>query len=358
METSEKVVELNKPLELELELEEQPEGPKYKRYTAEEWKNKSKEARPLAERLTDDLVAKFESYMKKPKPDRVEVPLLSGVLRRVKDQVVLYDRAVLTDLTLADHEEVVNSSMHWFYRVHGVLQRRILSLHSSQHAAPVLEGEEIPKAVMSLPFVDRMALTFELRRHFISSDYPFLDECPHCKQPSIYSIDLTSMNHKPLKNAYQRRFETELPSGKAIIWSILDGNREKLLVENRPAEKEPLVARAFATRVDRLRSKGTEANPGVWEDLSKLGFMERVKKLRDSVSKADAEFFTEQYQSVEGDLDTMMDVDCVECGKRFVSAVMTHTSGFFYPSLLLEDWKKNYSSAAKSSVSALPNNEL
>jgi hypothetical protein len=53
----------------------------------------------------------------------------------------------------------------------------------------------------------------------------------------------------------------------------------------------------------------------------------------------------DQFDSIEGDLDSKVDLKCQFCSHEFNVETHTRGEGFFFPLLLLRAWKKKLPSA-------------
>lgn len=318
-----------------------PIAPKSRRYTLEEWQSKRQDGtlgakkKDRAQALVDKLLDAFETCLMQPRSPVGECTLPAGLVRYTSDgKPILLTKVKIKEPT-ADEYDIMNAEGPSYYnKVHDFLVNCITGVRGAPEIGiPDIRGEELQTVPYELPFIDRLHLMYAIRVQAYGGNYPFIAVCPNkpkCGMDDMYGMDITSCELTPMKDPEKRSYTDTLPSGKSVTWHVLTGADEKVLSEEKESSaNRSSVSRSIAVRVDELN--------GV--NLSQMGWEQRLKFIKQ-LNGMDTQYIYNRFLSIEGDLDTTVQLTCRHCGHDFKSVINTRADGFFFPMLLLEDWKR------------------
>lgn len=183
----------------------------------------------------------------------------------------------------------------------------------------ITEPGRIAMIAEELTVGDRVFLMFCIRRTSLGDDYPFRDQCPECNYKGIFNLDLADLEVKEMHDRKNRVFDITLPSGTKARFRPLVGKDEEKL--SKASNSKDAMTLAILLR---LESLGDE--PPNLKSVKSLGIKDR-NALRDG------------FDSVEGGVDTTLEMQCPSCGAEFERELDVGQAGFFFPSSVLKGSK-------------------
>jgi len=190
----------------------------------------------------------------------------------------------------------------------------LLLARCTTRLGPETNRAAIEEMIKDLPVGDRLYLLFAIRRVTLGDVYPFEQKCPDCEAINVFTIDLNTLEKKGMPDPTKRVFDVKLPSGKAARFHVMTGREEEKL-SNVPRKSMDTVSLALLARLDLIEGKSPK--------------LEDVKKL----SMRDRNYLRDQFDEVEGGMETTVDVSCPACGHEF-QRELSIDKGFFTPSAL------------------------
>lgn len=188
----------------------------------------------------------------------------------------------------------------------------------------IVEPQQVIQAVQTMRIGDRMFLAIAIRRATLGDDYPFETSCRQCRARGMYRINLDEFVVKPARDPLQSFFEVKLPrSGKVVQFRPLVGRDESAI--SKATSTEDAISLSILSRL-----VSVDGVPPTLEVAKSLGMQDR-NALR------------EEFDDVEGGVDTSTDVTCVKCGTEFAMEVDITQTGFFFPLRVLKAWKRRSS---------------
>lgn len=170
--------------------------------------------------------------------------------------------------------------------------------------------------VQQLPVGDRVYLIFSIRRVTLGDELPVRERCPECKTTTLFMVDLgEDLQPKPMKDPMKRVFDVVLPSGIPARFRVSTGLDEANLskLNKRQAHKSDALSQALLMR------------------LELLGGEKPTLKMVKSLGMRDRNFLREQYQEVEGGVDTTLELACPSCGHEWEKDLDLSAANFFFP---------------------------
>jgi hypothetical protein len=192
----------------------------------------------------------------------------------------------------------------------------------------VTDKAELAQAVRGLPIGDRVFLMMSIRRVTLGDDFPFEAKCEACDKKSLFTVNLAELGMKPMPDPKKRVHEVTLPSGKTARWHVMTGKEEESLAKFQNLDQLSL---SILVRVDLLNG-----NPTDLDSIKALNMKDR-NYLRD-----------ECFGEVEGGIETEMELGCPVCGEEFKTELDVSQTGFFFPSRIQKNSKRNTSSSSKA----------
>lgn len=190
-----------------------------------------------------------------------------------------------------------------------------------QSFGALAERRDIAKAVAQLTAIDRIVVLMSIRRASLGDFWSTKITCPKCEKVDNFTVNLSSMEIRPMKDPMQRRFESVLSSGKRIEWHIMSAEDEEWLTKKVKA-KEDVLTLGLMARVDKV--DGVELNrdrdyKGALRALKGLPLRERREIRRET-------------QQHEGSVDTTVEFECKFCGHEWKAEMNIGQADFFFPS--------------------------
>lgn len=205
----------------------------------------------------------------------------------------------------------------------GAVKISALITNCAQQVGPVVDKQQIGQIARELTVGDRVYLMFALRRVTLGDQYPFKVKCPSCEEERLYTIDLSELDVKPMKDPKKRVFDVTLPGGKPVRFHVMTGKEEERL--SKIKDQTDTLSLSILLRLDLVNGKPAD--------------MRTVKGL----SLAERNFLRDQFDEAEGGIDTSIDITCSVCGNDFESEVDVGQAGFFFPSQVRKASKTNSS---------------
>lgn len=180
----------------------------------------------------------------------------------------------------------------------------------------VVDKGLIAGIVQELPIGDRVFLIFAIRRVTLGDELPVRERCPECKTTTLFMVDLAEdLQAKPMKDPKKRVWDVTLPSGKTARFRVSTGRdeagREKLA--KRGKHKADVLSQAIMMRLELLEGE------------------KPTLKMVKSLGMRDRNHLREQYQEVEGGVDTTLELECPSCGHEWEKDLDLGAANFFFP---------------------------
>ena len=218
----------------------------------------------------------------------------------------LVREVVVREITGAEEDMLASPKIKDHRKMGELIARCTVSVGTVQ------DRDEVSRIIPKLLVGDRVYLFLLIRRVTLGDEYPFRSKCPECDYEGSFNIDLSGLDVKAMDNPTQRNIELTTPRGRKVIMSPMDGVREERLSTFKNDNDKATLA--LASRVTQIDGK-----PATLGDLKLLPLSER-------------NFLREQYQSLEGGVDTTVDVTCPECHAEFKNELDITQRAFFFPS--------------------------
>lgn len=184
----------------------------------------------------------------------------------------------------------------------------------TQGIGPFSDPTQVAALVPKLLVGDRVFLLLAIRRVSLGDEYPFRSECPECEVQSLFNIDLSGLEVKPMPEPRKRSYEVVTPKGRKVQWHPMDGAGEQKLA-NLGGEADK-VTMALLVRLDAV-----DDSPPTLSGLKALGMSER-------------NFLRDCFQEAEGGVDTGMEMECPKCSHEYKIELDIGQQGFFFPSVM------------------------
>lgn len=165
--------------------------------------------------------------------------------------------------------------------------------------------------VRDMTLGDRVFLMFAIRRVTLGDELPCEEKCPECGKTDSYVADLGALKVKNMPNPKQRIYDVVLPSGGTARYHIMTGKDEEKVSKLDARDQGSAV---LLSRLDMLNG-----NPVTLDAVKKMPMRDR-------------NFLRDQFEDVEGGVETGMDFACPNCSHEFVAELNPGTTGFFFPS--------------------------
>lgn len=175
---------------------------------------------------------------------------------------------------------------------------------------------KIAQMVQHLPVGDRVFLIFAIRRVTLGDELPVREKCPECRVQTLFMVDLAKdLESKPMKDPMKRVFDVMLPSGKRARFRISTGADEARLAKlsRRNTKKSDSLSQAILMRLELLEDEKPT--------------LQMVK----SLGMRDRNFLRDQFQEVEGGVDTTLELECPSCGNEWEKDLDLSAANFFFP---------------------------
>lgn len=186
-----------------------------------------------------------------------------------------------------------------------------------QRVGTITDQKTLNAVADNLTVCDRVFLMFAIRRASLGDAYPFRSECPKCKYRGIFTLDLSDLEVKTMKEPMKRIFDCRLPSGKEARFRPLIGKDEERL--SKASSSNEALSLAILMRLLVL-----EGEPPTLKAVKDLGMKDR-------------NFLRGEFDKVEGGIETTLDMGCPTCEHEFEEELDVSQAGFFFPSSVPKD---------------------
>jgi hypothetical protein len=176
----------------------------------------------------------------------------------------------------------------------------------------VLDRSRVHQMVSDLVIGDRVFLLFAIRRVTLGDELPIREECPHCKVKSLFVINIgEELKIKPMRDPKVRIHDVQLPSGKSARFRVATGSDEARVAKIIRRQREDALSQSLLMRLELLE--------GVKPDLASV----RALGMRDR------SFLRDQFEEVEGGVDTTLEFVCPSCGREWERDLDLKGASFF-----------------------------
>jgi|WetSurMetagenome_2_1015567.scaffolds.fasta_scaffold19125_4 hypothetical protein len=172
----------------------------------------------------------------------------------------------------------------------------------------------LQQMVSELVTGDRVFLLFAIRRVTLGDEMPVRETCPSCGVKSLFMIDLANdMKVKPMPDPRMRIFDVTLPSRKTARFRVSTGADEAGAAKLAKRQNDDALSRSLLMRLELLNGE----KPTIAQ-VQALGMRDR-------------HFLREQFQSVEGGVDTTLEFVCPACQNEWEGELDLKGTSFFFP---------------------------
>jgi len=178
---------------------------------------------------------------------------------------------------------------------------------------PYTERGRIAAIVEELTVGDRVYLLLAIRRVTLGDELPVREECPECKVKNLFVIDLSDLATKPMADPRKRIFDVTLPSGKSARFRVSTGADEARVakLQKRAAVQMDGISQLMLMRLELLNGE-----PPSLDAVKDLGLRDR-------------QYLRDQFEEVEGGVDTAIQLECPSCGHEWERDLGTASANFF-----------------------------
>lgn len=170
--------------------------------------------------------------------------------------------------------------------------------------------------VQDMTLGDRVFLIFSIRRVTLGDELPVREKCPECKTTTLFMVDLEEdLDPKPMPDPMKRVYDVVLPSGIKARFRVSTGRDEAHL----------------AKLAKRQKQKSDALSQSILLRLELLGDEKPTLKMVKSLGMRDRNFLREQFQEVEGGVDTTLELECPACGYEWEKDLDLSAANFFFP---------------------------
>ena len=221
----------------------------------------------------------------------------------------LHTEIALRELTGAEEDLLATKQITPFKKYNELLVR------CTQRIGTITDRGQLSVAVKGLPIGDRLFLLFAIRRVSIGDEYVFNEKCPNdaCGKTERYTVNLSELEIKKMPDPKKRIYDATLPSGATARFRISTGTDEERAMAVESKAEDAALSKGILMRLELL--------DGAPPELQAVKSM----KWRDRMA------LREQWNQVEGGVDTEIDMTCSACGHAFKRDIEV-TPSFFFPS--------------------------
>ena len=177
----------------------------------------------------------------------------------------------------------------------------------------ITDKGKLSQVVLDMTVGDRLFAIFAIRRVTVGDHYTYEVKCPHCSNVNSVTLDLSELELKAMPDPYKRLYETTLPkSGKKVKFSPMTGRGEDQLA-SMSKRKEDMLSLSLLMRVSEVD-----------------GQRPKLSTVKD-MSSMDRAFLRDEFEKVEGGVETSIDLDCPACYAEFKQDLDVSQAGFFFP---------------------------
>jgi hypothetical protein len=220
----------------------------------------------------------------------------------------LHTEVVVREITGFEEDMLANPKIRPSMKINELISR------CTERIGTITDRGKVAGITKALTVGDRLFLVFAVRRVTIGDVYQFEAKCPHCNTVGDQAVDLGELEVKKMPDPYKRIFDVTLPnSGIAARFHPMTGvEEEKLEKINR--KKTDSLSLALLMRLEMLGD-----SPPSMPKVKALGMKDRI-------------FLRDEFNKVEGGLDTEIEFTCDNCFEEFKQDLDVGQASFFFPS--------------------------
>ena len=181
----------------------------------------------------------------------------------------------------------------------------------TQRIGTITDRAKINRIIDDLMIGDRVFLLFAIRRVTLGDEMPLRQTCPACRVSSLYVIDLSTLTIKQMPDSRKRVHDVTLPSGQTARFRVSVGHDEQTSAKLARQKDTDGNSRAIMMRLELL---GDE--PPTLDAVKHMSFRDRA-------------YLREQFDAVEGGVDTGLDFECPACKHEWKEELSLGASSFF-----------------------------
>lgn len=220
---------------------------------------------------------------------------------------VLHTEIKVREITGHEEDMLANPKINANKKLNELISRCI------ERVGVITDKGKLSQVVLDMTVGDRLFAIFAIRRVTVGDMYTYEAKCPECSAVSRYTIDLGSLDIKTMPDPTKREFEVTLPkSKKSVKFTPMTGRGEEQL-SSLAKKKEDTLSMAIAMRVMEID-----------------GEKPSLKSMKD-LSSVDRMYLREQFEKVEGGVETSIELECPECSAEFKQDLDVGQAGFFFP---------------------------
>ncbi len=205
-----------------------------------------------------------------------------------------------------------------------ILQRlNQIILNCTRRLGEIDDRSQLNTAVSQLTASDRMVALLAIRRVSLGDFYEVKVQCPNpdCKEEVRYTLNLSEVEIKPMKDPAIRTFDHELTSGRRVVWHVMTSSDEAWLTL-KGKKKEDVLTLALLSRVDSVDGEAIDRVNGPKVAMTKL----------KSLPTRDRNEIRSLFEQNEGHVDTDVDFSCPSCNHEWKDELSLGHPSFFFPS--------------------------
>jgi len=210
---------------------------------------------------------------------------------------------------ITGHEEDMLASR----QIQSMAKLTLLLSGCLKRVGSITDPHKIARIVKELTSGDRVFTLFAIRRVTLGDEFPVREICPRCGVKGLFMINLAEdMEIRPMADPMKRVYDVGLPSGKTVRFRVSSGHDEERTAKIRRSGKDAdAISQALLMRIELL-----EGEQPTLEVVKSLGMRDR-------------RYLNQQYQKVEGGVDTKLELQCAACDHEWEKDLDVAASGFF-----------------------------
>lgn len=212
---------------------------------------------------------------------------------------------------ITGHEEDMLASK----QVHPAMKMSLLLAGCVVRIGDVTDARTLRQMLQGLPVGDRVFLIFAARRVTLGNELPVRETCPACDVKHLYMIDLANdLDVRKMRDPMKRVHDIVLPSGKMSRVRVSTGaDEERMGKMMRKTQRADALSQSILMRMELLEGEKPT--------------LQMVK----SLSMSDRNFLRDEFQEIEGGVDTKLELDCPSCGNEWEKDLDLSAASFFFP---------------------------
>jgi len=184
----------------------------------------------------------------------------------------------------------------------------------TERLGSVTDKGKLTRLMDDLTLGDRLYLLFAIRRTTLGDELPVRETCPECGDRSLYVLDLSELKVEPMADPKKRVFDVKLPSGVDARFRVSTGDGERKALKFTKKGGTDALSLALLMRLELLNGE-----PPNLKGVKDLSLKDRLK-------------LREEFQKVEGGIDTALDLECPACSHEWEEDIDIGNRNFFFPS--------------------------